>query len=59
MEEIVKEESVEKNGLLWAKECVDKHGFIYTLGLIRFITIMIEEEMAADIMQTKLGGPTQ
>jgi hypothetical protein len=46
--EIEKEESLQAVGLEWSKDCIEKFGFVYTLGLLEFLSVTVKEDMKAD-----------
>lgn len=59
MEDKQSETSLTGTGIKWARDCIDEFGFVYTLGLLRFITVVVEEEMSADMMKSRFEGTKQ
>jgi len=57
--EVEKEESLQGIGLDWSKECVEKFGFVYTLGLLEFLSVTVREDMKADWIRASLELETK
>lgn len=53
------EEELDRYGIKWVKQCVDEYGFVYTLGLLQFLSVIVKEEMSADIMKSTTLGAKQ
>ena len=53
------EEELDRYGIKWARDCVDRYGFVYTLGLLQFLSVIVKDEMAADIMKNSDLGMKQ
>ena len=39
-------------GLAWTDKCREKYGFVYTLGLLEFLSTNLKGEMSDDIIKS-------
>lgn len=46
------DQSIVEDGLLWVRRCKEKFGFVYTLGLIEFLSTNLKDEMSDDIVRS-------